>query len=88
MKTSLKNKKNYSYCCSFYPLNGWSFRVLKVGAKTVFASNEPPEKYETYYELKFEDHTSDDTFRGFYYVGKENKEGQPLNFKFSLSKIL
>lgn len=86
MKTSLKNKRITAIVVAFTLLMGGVLGVLKVGAKTVFASNEPPEKYETYYELKFEDHTSDDTFRGFYYVGKENKEGQPLNFKFSLSK--
>lgn len=86
MKTSLKNKRITAIVVAFTLLMGGILGVLKVGAKTVFASNEPPEKYETYYELKFEDHTSDDTFRGFYYVGKENKEGQPLNFKFSLSK--
>lgn len=86
MKTSLKNKRITAIVVAFALLMGGVLGVLKVGAKTVFASNEPPEKYETYYELKFEDHTSDDTFRGFYYFGKENKEGQPLNFKFSLSK--
>lgn len=86
MKTSLKNKRITAIVVAFTLLLGGVLGGLKVGAKTVFASNEPPEKYETYYELKFEDHTSDDTFRGFYYVGKENKEGQPLNFKFSLSK--
>ncbi|HEN2591717.1 TPA: DUF4366 domain-containing protein [Streptococcus agalactiae] len=86
MKTSLKNKRITAIVVAFTLLMGGVLGVLKVGAKTVFASNEPPEKYETYYELKFEDHTSDDIFRGFYYVGKENKEGQPLNFKFSLSK--
>ncbi|HHJ7789845.1 TPA: cell surface protein, partial [Streptococcus pyogenes] len=86
MKTSLKNKRITAIVVAFTLLMGGVLGVLKVGAKTVFASNEPPEKYETYYELKFEDHTSDDTFRGFYHLGKGNKEGQPLNFKFSLSK--
>lgn len=86
MKTSLKNKRITAIVVAFTLLLGGVLGGLKVGAKTVFASNEPPEKYETYYELKFEDHTSDDTFRGFYYLGKGNKEGQPLNFKFSLSK--
>ncbi|BET22043.1 CD1107 family mobile element protein [Solobacterium moorei] len=86
MKTSLKNKRITAIVVAFTLLMGGVLGVLKVGAKTVFASNEPPEKYETYYELKFEDHTSDDTFRGFYHLGKGNKEGQPLNFKFFLSK--
>ena len=86
MKTSLKNKRITAIVVAFTLLMGGVLGVLKVGTKTVFASNEPPEKYEAYYEPKFEDHTSDDTFIGFYYVGKGNKEGQPLNFKFSLSK--
>ncbi|RXV99598.1 CD1107 family mobile element protein [Enterococcus faecalis] len=86
MNISLKNKKIILMIVAFTLLIGGTVGGLKVGAKTALASNEPPEKLETYYELKFEDHTSDDTFRGFYYSGEGSKSGQPLNFKLSLSK--
>ncbi|HDX1004920.1 TPA: DUF4366 domain-containing protein [Pasteurella multocida] len=86
MKISLKNKKIVAIMAVITLLTVGISGGLKVGAKTALASNEAPEKYETYYELKFEDHTSDDTFSGFYYAGNRNKKGQPLNFKFYLSK--
>lgn len=59
--------------------------VVYVGVSRVYAAADV-NKYDVYYELQFEDNTTEDTFSGFYYSNGTTKLGEPIEFKLKLNK--